>query len=391
MRPHFPPALLTLLTAVPPTSSWSPNVFPTQTRRQFLRTSALLLSGLTLSSCGWTLAEVHPVQSQPGSADELYIYTWSSYVDASLLEGFTAQTGIKVIAETFDSNETMLATFQAGRGAVYSVIYPSDYTVEKMIQLKLLQELDLSRIDGLDNILPKFQTSAYDPGNRHHVPISWGTTGLIYNSDKLKPSPNDWDYLWQNQQSLSRRMTLLNDTREVMGATLRSLGYSYNETRPQPIKLAYEKLQSLKPAIATFTTDAWRDQLLAGDLLVAMGYSADALAVMRENPQLKYVIPSSGTSLWSDTVVIPKTAPNPDAAYAWINYLLQPSVASQMTERLSFATPNRAAYDQLPAPLRNNETLFPPESLLAKCESIAPVDLTIAELYEKYWTQLTSA
>lgn len=350
----------------------------------------MFLSGLTLSSCGWTLAEVHPVQNRSGSTDELYVYTWSSYVDASLLEGFTAQTGIKVIADTFDSNETMLATFQAGRGAVYSIIYPSDYTVEKMIELKLLQELDLTRIDGLDNILPKFQTSAYDPGNRYHVPISWGTTGLIYNSDKLNPPPSDWDYLWQNQQLLSRRMTLLNDTREVMGATLRSLSYSYNETNPQRIKQAYEKLRTLKPAIATFTTDAWRDQLLAGDLLLAMGYSADAMSVMRENPQLKYVIPSSGTSLWSDTVVIPKTAPNPDAAYAWINYLLQPAVASQVTERLFFATPNRAAYDQLPAPLRNNETLFPPESLLAKCESIAPVEPAIAELYEKYWTQLTS-
>lgn len=302
-----------------------------------------------------------------------------------------AQTGIKVIADTFDSNEVMLAAFQAGKGSAYSVIYPSDYTVAQMISQKLLMELDHSRILGLENILPKFRNSVHDPGNRYHVPLSWGTTGLIYNSEVLNPGPTDWDYLWQNQQKLFRRMTLLSDTREVMGATLRSLGHSYNATDPQQIKQAYDKLAVLKPAIATFTTDAWRDQMLAGDLVLAMGYSVDGVLVTRENPKLKYVIPASGTSLWSDTMVIPKTAPNPDAAYAWINYMLQPSVSAQITERLLFATPNQAAYDQLPTPLRNDQTLFPPESLLTKSETIAPVDQAVSELYEKYWTRLTSA
>ncbi len=350
-----------------------------------------VVSGLTLSSCGWTLAEVRPLQQSARTANELRIYTWSSYIDDALLEGFRAQTGVKVIADTFDSNETMLAAFQAGKGAAYSIIYPSDYTVAKMIELKLLQQLDLSRIQGLENILPRFQSSVHDPGNRYHVPISWGTTGLIYNSAKLNPAPTDWSYLWTHQQTLSRRMTLINDTREVMGATLRSLGYSYNSSNPQEIKQAYEKLTLLKPAIASFTTDAWRDQLIAGDLLIAMGYSADAMAVTLANPALKYAIPSSGTSLWSDTMVIPKTAPNPDVAYAWINYVLQPSVAVQMTERLNFATPNQSAHDQLPAPLRDNEILFPSENLLTKCEGIAPVKEATTELYEKYWTQLSSS
>jgi spermidine/putrescine transport system substrate-binding protein len=362
-----------------------------QTRRQFLQSSASALSGLALSSCGWTLAEVRPIPKKPGKSNELYIYTWSSYIDVALREEFTAQTGIKVIADIFDNNETMLATFQAGKGAIYSVIYPSSDTVAKMLKLKLLSELDKSRLVGLENILPKFQNSVHDPNNRHHVPISWGTTGFIYNSEKLDPPPDDWDYLWNYQQKLSRRMTLLNDTREVMGATLRSLGYSYNSTNPKEIKQAYEKLVKLKPAIASFTSDAWRSQLVAGDLLLAMGYSADAVAVAQQDDKFKYVIPKSGTSLWSDTMVIPKTAPNPNAAYAWINYMLQPSVASQVTQRLFFATPNQAAYDQLPSPLRDSEILFPRESLLTKSEGIAPVPPPATELYEKYWTQLTSS
>ena len=367
------------------------NSRPSPNRRSFLKTTAAALSGLALAGCGWTLAEVRPTVKKTGAKDELYIYTWSSYIDDSLLQTFTAQTGIRVIATTFDSNETMLATIRAGKGAEYSIIYPSDYAVAKMIDLKLLQELDYTKISGQENILVKFQNSVHDPGNRYHIPVSWGTTGLIYNSEKLNPPPQDWNYLWLNQSQLSRRMALLNDTREVMGATLRALGYSYNSTDPQEIKQAYEKLVKLKPAITNFTSDAWRDQLLAGDLLLAMGYSSDAVAVIQQDARFKYVIPSSGTSLWSDTMVIPRTAPNPDAAYAWINFMLQPSVAAQVAQRLFFATPNQAAHDQLPAPLRDNEALFPPETLLTKSEGIAPVTQEIAELYEKYWTQLTSS
>jgi spermidine/putrescine transport system substrate-binding protein len=345
-----------------------------------------------LSSCGWTLAEVRPANTKPGNKDELYVYTWSNYTDETLVAEFTAQTGIRVITDIFPSNEVMLATFQAGKGSTYSIVYPSDYKVAEMIERGLLKELDFSRIEGIDNLLPKFQDSVYDPGNRHSIPISWGTTGFIYNSEKLDFSPENWGDLWKYREQLSRRITLLDDTREVFGGVLRSLGYSYNSTNPKEIRQAYEKLADLKPAIATFNNDSWRDQIVAGDLLLAMGYSSDAVKLMNDNPnlKLKYAIPKSGTSLWSDTLVIPTTAPNLDAAYAWINYMLQPAVAAQVTQRLFFATPNQSAYDQLPAPLRNNESLFPPPEVLQNSERIIPLDEKTTETFERYWTRLTS-
>lgn len=363
------------------------------TRRQFLQVSSAALTGMALSGCGWTLAEVRPATRPRGAKDELHIYTWSSYVDDPLLENFRTQTGIRVIPAIFNSNETMLATFQAGKGVIYSVIYPSDYKVAEMIEKGFLSELDHSRLLGIENILPKFQNPAYDPGNRHSIPISWGTTGLIYNANQLDPGPEDWDYLWHNQQKLTRRITLLDDVREVLGAALKSLGYSYNTTNPDEIKQAYEKLVELKPAITNFTTDGWRERLLAGDLYLAMAYSADAVRLMRENPglPLKYVVPKSGASLWSDTMVIPKTSPNPDAAYAWINFMLQPAIAVDVTERLFFATPNQAAYDQLPAPLRDDQSLFPPDEIIDICEPIVPVDPVTTDLYDQYWTRLTSS
>lgn len=369
--------------STPPISSF--------TRRQILQASAAIASGLLLPGCGWTLAEVRPALSK-GDKDKLALYTWTSYVDDQLTDTFHTQTGINVSVEKYDSNEIMLATFQAGKGAIFSVIYPSDYKVEEMINKKLLSSLDHSRIIGLDNLMPEFQNSVYDPGNRYSVPISWGTTGLIYNTEALDSGPADWEDLWRLQAKLNRKMTLLSDVREVMGATLKSLGFSYNSTNPTEIKQAYQKLVELKPAVTTFTTDAWRDRLLAGDLILSMAYSADAVRLIQENPtaKLRYIIPTSGTSLWSDTMVIPITAPNPDAAYAWINFMMQPAVAVDVTRRLFFATPNRAAFDQLPAPLRNNQNLFPPEEVIRVCERITPLDQKTTELYDQYWTRLTS-
>lgn len=360
-------------------------------RRQFLKYSTLTLSGLALSSCGWTLADVKPAPSFAGSTDELYIYTWAGYTDDELLNRFQEETGIRAIADVFDSNEAMLARLQAGGGAGYSIIYPSEYMVQQMMGLGMLQELNPARILGLDSLFPRFQDPIYDPGNRHSVPVSWGTTGLIYNRSKLAQAPEDWGYLWDNSQELSRRITLLNDVREVMGASLRSLGYSYNSQDPEHIKAAYLKLRELKPAIASFTSDAWRTQMLTGDLYLAMCYSSDANEIIEEAENLDYVLPQSGSSVWIDTLAIPKTAPNVEGAYAWINFMLQPDVAAKICQRLSFATPSQAAYSLLPLEFRNNRSLFPPEAILERCEGLEPVAEEISEIYDRYWTLLTSS
>jgi spermidine/putrescine transport system substrate-binding protein len=357
-------------------------------RRQFLISVAA--SGLSLTGCGWRLGNVRANSANQGSRDQLYIYTWEQYTDKKLFKTFNAQTGIKVLADVFDSNETMLSKVQAGGGGAYSVIYPSDYMVQKMVDLGLLTQLDHTRLIGLDNLFPQFQNPTYDANNRHSLPFAWGTTGFIYNSEKLKTPPEDWEFLWQNQEQLSKRMTLMNDVREVMGAVLRMLGYSYNSKDEDEIKQAYEKLKVLKPAIAAFTTDAWRNQILAGDLLLAMSYSSDAVKISKENPKLKYVIPKSGSSLWSDTIVIPKTSPNIEGAYGWINLILQPEIAAQMSQRLSLSTANRAGFEQLPKNVQNNPSLFPPEPILEKCERLTPLG-EIEEVYERYWTELTSS
>ena len=358
-------------------------------RRKFLKASAATIAISTLSSCGWRLAEIKPDSRMPSDPDLLYIYTWAGYTDQDLLDRFYDETGIKVVADVFDSNESMLARVQAGGGGAYSILYPSDYMVQKMAALNLLTQLDHTLIIGLEDLFPQFQDPIYDPGNTYSVPISWGTTGLIYNSKLLSTPPTDWEYLWENRDLVLKRMTLVNDVREVIGCSLRKLGYSYNSTNVENIKQAYEELLILRPAIASFTTDGWRSQILVEDLLIAMCYSSDAAEIKPENEDLEYVTPRSGSSLWTDTLVIPKNAPNPYGAYQWINFMLQPDIAAQIVERLSFTTSSRTAYQILPEELKEDPTLFPPESIIEKCESLAPLG-KYEEVYERYWTQLRS-
>lgn len=361
-------------------------------RRRFFQQAAAAFSGLTIAGCGWRLAEmrVNSTTSDNSERERLNVYTWSQYVDRELLQDFSDRTSIKVTTSVYDANEVMLAKLRAGGGGNYSIIYPSDYMVQKMINLGLLIQLNREKLIGLDNLFPKFQNPIYDPDNRYSIPFSWGTTGLIYNSEILDPPPEDWEYIWENKDKLKKRMTLLNDVREVMGAVLRMLGYSYNSKNENEIKQAYEKLKNLKPSIAAFDTDAWRNQILAGDLFLAMCYSSDAVKITQENPKLKYITPKSGSSLWTDTIAIPKTSPNVDGAYSWINFMLQPQVAAQMSKRLAIATPNLEGYKRLPEKLQNNTSLFPSESIVDKCERLAPVG-ELEAVYERYWTKLTSS
>jgi spermidine/putrescine transport system substrate-binding protein len=363
------------------------------TRRGFLQLSAAALSGAVLSNCARNLADVSSEDSTSSAAADggtLNVYSWANYSDQELLDSFQAKTGIEVVVDTYDSNETMLAKMQAGGGSAYSIIYPSDYMVTRMIELDMLTPLDKSRLVGMENLRSQWQDPVYDPGSAHSVAATWGTTGFVYNPDNLGATLTGWDYFWENGGSLNRQITLLNDVREVMGGVLHSLGYSYNSEDPAELEEAYNRLVELKPAIANFITNGWEDQVSSGDVLVSMAYSVDALSLVEENPDMEYVIPETGSSLWTDAMVIPKSAPNPDAAYEWLNFLLVPENAASLVGRLKFATPNEVAYDQLSDELKADTKLFPPQDLLDRCEGIAPVSEEATELYDQYWTQLTS-
>lgn len=361
------------------------------TRRRFLTLSAISASSLLLANCARQIGASDPSANSGGEGDSLSVYSWVNYSDPTLLKTFAEKTGIKPTVDTYDSNEAMLAKVQAGGGQNYSILFPSDYMVTQMVALGLLQPLDLTKLVGLDQLMDQWKSPVYDPGNAHSIPATWGTTGFVYDPTRLGFEIKGWDDLFANQAKLERKVTLLNDVREVLGSVLKAQGDSLNATDPVKVKAAYEKLAAFKPAIANFLTNGWEDQLASGDILISMAYSSDAQVLMAEQPNLVYVLPESGSSLWTDTIAIPKTAPNLDAAYAWMNFFLNPETSKELVTRRRFATPNKATYAKLPKAIQENRTLFPLETVLAKCEGIAPLTDALAQTYDQYWTQLTSA
>jgi spermidine/putrescine transport system substrate-binding protein len=319
------------------------------------------------------------------------MYTWAAYTDDQLLQDFQDKTGIKVIVDIYDSNETMLAKLQAGGGDNYSIICPSDYMVTKMVNMGMLMPLDQSRLPGRTNLRATWQDPSFDRGNQHSIPNNWGTTGLTYDPKQLGFELKGWRDLWENTAPLTRKVSMVNDVREVLGSALLTLGYSMNSTDPKQIKEAYDQLVAFKPAIAAFMTSGWESQIVTGDLRVAMGYSPNAITLVEENPNLAYLIPETGSSLWSDNLAIPKTAPNPDAAYEWMNFILTPDVAKAVAERLKLGIPNQKGFEMLPDALKNDKRVFPDDAILSKCQILEPLPPETLALYDQYWTQLSSS
>lgn len=371
-----------------------PRRFPIRsaTRRRFLQGSAAAVAGMALSNCRGGVSDVQSgdaAGTASGDDGKLRIYTWADYTDDEVVQQFTEATGIEVEVDLYESNEAMLAKMQAGGGDQYSIIYPSDYMVAEMRDLGLLTQIETSRLEGMDALVDNWQSPAYDPDNGYSIPYSWGTTGLIYNKAELG-TVTDWADVWLQADQLARRITLLDDVRETMGASLKSLGYSVNSTDPGELEAAYRKLLEIKPALSAFKSFGWQEELLGGDLLVSHAYSVEAIPATEEDENLDYIVPDSGAVIWTDTLVIPTSAPNVDAAYQWINFNLQSEVSKGLVERLSIATPNGKTLEILSSDLLENTDLFPPQEVLARCEALGPVG-EAGELYDQYWNQLTSA
>ena len=375
-------------------------------RRKFLRQTAYATSAMagasTLAACG--IFDQSPQGDESGKEEvvrpvkqdrqTLYIYGWSTYINnQEVLEGFTKETGIKVVGDAYDSNEVMLAKLEASGGrSGYSIIYPSDYMVTQMRDLKLLAPLNKKLLPNLSNITSNYLELPHDRGAIFSIPVSLGTTGLAYNvkavNSIIGEEPTDWSYLWEHKSKL--RITLVNDPREVMGMALHTMGNSYNTKDVTQIEQAFQKLRELMPAIANFTTDAWRDPLSSGDLMMCMAFSGDAISLARQDPNIKYILPNSGTSIWTDTMAIPRGASNIEGAHAWINYVMKPEVAAKISDSNSFGTTNKFAKSMIPDDLKAIKALEPTEAIISKSDRITKLDPEVLQIYEGFWTRLTT-
>lgn len=316
---------------------------------------------------------------------ELYLYIWSEYIPDEVIENFTKETGIKVHLSTYDSNEAMYAKIKlAGQG--YDLIVPSSDYVSLMRRQDLLAPLDKSKLPNFTNLASKFVNQPIDPENKYSVPYMWGSTSIAVNTGMLgNGAVNSIADLWKPE--MAGRLLLPNEPREAFTLALKLLGYSLNETDPAHLEEAYQKLKQLIPGVHVFDSNSPKQALLSGEVSVGVVFNGEAYIANQENPEISYIYPPEGFSLWMDSLCIPKDAKNIDEAHAFLNYLLRPDVAAIISTEMGYSTPNAKAMELIPENVKNNPIVYPTEEDAQRGEF--QDDLGDAmKLYDEYWTKL---
>ena len=323
----------------------------------------------------------------------LNLYAWSDYVPQQLLDNFTSEYGITVNYDTYESNEEMLAKLQAGASG-YDVIIPSDYTVAIMISQDMLEPLDLSKITNFSNLDPRFTNRDYDPGNKYSIPYQWGTSALVYDKTLVPTEPKSWADLWD--PAYKGRLVMLDDERELMGMALQVLGFDKNSTNSVELNQAEQKLIELKPNILTFDSSTPENTIINGEAWAGLVYNGNASLAYQSDPNVVYICPTEGCTIWFDNLAIPKDAPHTDAALLFLNFVLDPQQSILITEEFPYSNPNKAALDYLQA---NDAAVYdsymafsgtnPSDAFLANATPIIDVgDATT--LYDNLWTDFKS-
>lgn len=342
-----------------------------------------ILTALSLTGCG--------SQSAGGENGELYVYNWGEYIDPETLELFEEETGIKVIYDEYDTNETMYPKVAAGASA-YDVICPSDYMVRKMIDNDLLQELNFDNMPNAKaNIGPQYYETAeeFDPGNKYCVPYCWGTVGILYNKTMVDEPVTSWSILWD--EKYADNILMQDSVRDAFMVALKLNGYSMNTLDEKELQIAKESLIEQRPLVQAWVIDEVRDKMIGGEAALGVIYSGEAIYTQRENPDLEYVIPEEGTNVWIDGWVIPKNAPNKENAEKFIDFMCRGDIALMNFEYITYSTPNTAAQALIEdEDIKNSPIAFPDLSQYDHLETFTYLGEEGDELYNMYWKEARS-
>lgn len=317
------------------------------------------------------------------------VYTWGGFIPKEVIHSFEKTYHIKVNFSTYDNNETMYAKLKATRRGIYDVIMPSSYYVERMRHQDMLLALDAAKLPNLKNLSPLFVQTEFDPGNHFSVPLTWGITGIFYNSQYIQNPPKTWQDLWDPRWR--HQLLMLDDAREIFSIALLSLGYNPNDTDPKHLKEAYEKLLAWVPNIKLFASESLIAIMIDEDALIGSAWNGDTNKAHEENSVLRFVYPQEGFVLWTDCLAIAKNAPHPNEAYLFINYLLSIDSGKRIAETTGYAITNAAAQASLPFAISHNPMIYPDEDILKKAYFQRDVGEKTLAIYNDYWEKLKLA
>lgn len=315
-------------------------------------------------------------------AEELIIHDWAEDLADEILAGFTEEYGVKFNYVVYGSPEEAVANIRAGKQ--FDVVVLENEYIPSLAEEGLLAEIDYRNVPNFNHISANFRDLAYDPGNKHSIPYSWGTTGLLVRSDLVEEVATRWTDMWD--PTYAGRIVEWMIPRYTLGAALKSLGYSVNSEDPAELEAALARLIVLKPnAIWLTVEDTSAYHLISGEAAAALGWAYDLQIGQEENENIVYVLPEDGTILWGDNFVIPANSPHKYEAELFLNYLLRPEVTARIVELNNFATMNEAAQAYIAPEILNDPVVYPPDEDLRGAEMFLPLSPEGEKLYAEIW------
>ena len=331
-------------------------------------------------------------------------YNWSNYVAPGVLEDFTRETGIKVVYDTFDANETLETRLLAGKSG-YDVVVPTAYFLQRQIKANVFQKLDKSKLPNLANAWPVVtgRLAIYDPGNLYAANYMWGTTGIGYNvrvvQKILGPDVkiDSWDIVFKPENLAKFKdcgVHILDSADDIFPAALSYLGLDPNSTKQADMEKAADLLIKIRPFVRKFHSSEYLSALATGEICFVVGWSGDIMqarsraAEAKNEVEIGYAIPKEGAQMFFDNLVIPADARNVNEAYELINYLYRPEVAAKNSNFLSYANGNLASQKLVDPQILNDKNIYPDRATLAKLFVITARDPATQRVINRLWTKV---
>ena len=363
-------------------------------RKAMAAVAAVLVLAVVGGTVGASLSQQHKSAAavEKYGSNVLKLYLPGEYLGENVISDFEKQYGVRVIVENFDSNEMMYTKLMAGDR--YDVIIPSDYMIERLMNEDFLQPLDKSMIPNMENMSDAVLGMSYDPDNTYSIPYFWGSVGLVYNHENVDPAvieSEGWEVL--RNTDYAGHIYIYDSERDSFMMAFKALGYSMNTEDPNEINDAYEWLLQMNNTMSpVYVTDEVIDGMMNGYKDIAVVYSGDAAVVLDENEDMSFYMPSQGTNIWCDAMVIPANAENPKLAHEFINYMLTYEAAFDNTETVGYTSPNAEVFEEMTSSedLYADNAAYLPRSGYDKDEMFHDNQVLMREL-SKLWIKVKAA
>ncbi len=342
--------------------------------------------------------------SASAESQVLHVYNWSDYIGETTVQEFTDQTGIDVVYDFYESNEVLEAKLLAGSSG-YDVVVPSGDFLQRQAAIGIFQPLDKSKIPNWANLDQTIMNSAavYDPGNTHAIVWAWGTTGIGYNVDMVRERlgddyvVNSWDLVFKPEiiaKLADCGVMFLDSPTNVMPTALNYLGLNPNSTSKEDLEAAADLLSSVRPHVRAFDSAQYLNDLASGEICAAIGWNGDVFIAQARAEEagsdvnISYVIPNEGAYQWMDMMAIPADAPNPEAAHAFINFVLEAKVGADFTNTIWYANANEAAIPLIDEDILSNTGIYPSAEAKSKLWANQVKDKKTDRLLTRLWTEI---